>query len=144
MKSKEWLKAMCKKIKPNKKQLNDESDVNKTTIENTGHSRKQDFEKTRKAIDEYFKAKDKGTFKLSYDCEDLIEEIRQDIEEFGENHECILIYKVIDGAFIFTNYDFITDEEPFNPEKELSDNEYYIIATFKYALDVFEKQNTII
>lgn len=144
MKSKEWLKSMRKKLNITQKQLSDESGVNKLTIENIEQGRRKGSEETWKAIEEFFKKKDEGIFKLSYDCEDLIEEIKHDIEEFGEDHACILVYKIVNGAFIFTNYDFITNEEPFDPEKELCDNEYYMITTFKYALDVFEKQNKII
>ena len=81
---------------------------------------------------------------MSFDSEEIIEELEQDIEEFGEDNPCILVYKIIDEHIIFTNYDFITEENPFDPEKELEDGEKFIETSFKYALEVFEAQNKIL
>lgn len=79
----------------------------------------------------------------SYNNEELIDELKRDIDEFGEDHKCILVYKVIDDRIFFTNYDFIVEEDPFDPNKELDDDEKYIVTDFKYALEVFEEQNKL-
>ncbi len=144
MKNKEWLKKMRAKFNITQKQLSDESGVNKLTIENLEQGKRKGSEETWKLIEDYFEKREKGIIDISMDSEDLIQELQEDIEEFGEDHPCILVYKYKNGIFLFTNYDFITDEMPFNPDKELREGEYYIETTFKYALEVFEKQNKII
>ena len=77
MRTKEWLKKMREKFGLSQKQLSEESGVNKLTIENLEQGRRKGSEETWQAIEEYFKKKDEGIFKLSYDCEDLIEEIER-------------------------------------------------------------------
>lgn len=77
----------------------------------------------------------------SYDNEEIINELKRNIEEFGENHKCILVYKVIDNKIFFTNYNFIEEEGFFNLKKELDKDEKYIVTDFKYALKLFEEQN---
>ena len=51
---------------------------------------------------------------------------------------------IIDDYIIFTNYDFVVEEDSFEPEKELDADEFFIQTTLKYALEVFENQNKII
>lgn len=79
--------------------------------------------------------------KYSYDSEDLITELEQDIAEFGEEETCVLFYKNIDERILFTNYDFVV--EGVNYLEELEEDEKYIISNFKYALEVFKAQNEL-
>ena len=141
MKTSKWLKTMRNKYDISQKKLSEETGINKYTIENIEQEKRKGSEETWKIIEDYFKNKDSQDISYSADCEDLINELKEDIEEFGEEHQCILIYKIIDNNFIFTNYDFIVDEMPFEPEKELEKDEQYIETNLKNALMIFEQQN---
>ena len=132
---------MRNKFNISQKKLSEETGINKFTIENIEQEKRKGSEKTWKIIEDYFKNKDNQIISFSVDSEDLIKELKEDIEEFGEEHQCILIYKIIDNNFVFTNYDFIVDEMPFEPEKELEKDEQYIETNLKNALMVFEQQN---
>ena len=144
MRTSKWLKEMRKKFNISQKQLSEESGVNKLTIENLEQGRRKGSEKTWNLIETYFNKKNSdSTINISYDSENLIEELKQDIEEFGEDCKCILIYKIEKNHFVFTNYDFIVEEDIFNPKKELKKGEFYLITNLKYALEIFEKQNEI-
>lgn len=90
-----------------------------------------------KVVRDYFKYP-----KYAYESNELLEELESDIEEFGEEHECVLMYKEVDNHIIFTNYDFIVEEESI--EEVLEDNEKYIITTFKYAYEMLEYINEVI
>ena len=81
--------------------------------------------------------------KISYESSEFIEEIKQDILEFGENYPCILVYKPYKDTVVYTNYDFINHENPFNPETELLKDEKYMQSTLLHALQVFEEQNKL-
>lgn len=141
MKTKEWLKEQRVKYSLTQQQLANEIGVTKFTIENIEQGRRLGSVDTWNKIENYFENSDDDLINISYNSNDLIEELKVDIEEFGEEHKCILIYKVVNDNIVFTNYDFICEEEPFNPDKELLENEYYLETTFKYALEVFENQN---
>lgn len=81
---------------------------------------------------------------ISYNSDELIDELLEDIQEFGPHHKCVLFYKEIDSHLVFTNYDFLVEELPFDPKKELEKDEKYLETTLGYALDVFTAQNKII
>lgn len=139
MKTAEWLKNQRIKHSLTQSQLAQKIGVSKFTIENLEQGRRMGSIETWKKIENYFDNGEK--IQLSYDSSELIEELKADIEEFGEDKPCILVYKIIDEHIFFTNYDFVCDEMPFDPEKELLENEYFIKTTLKYALEVFEAQN---
>lgn len=81
-------------------------------------------------------------FSLSCDSEELIEKLRQDILEFG-NQDCWLIYKHYqDFLIIFTDYQPVDEELPLQKE-ELEEGEMAIIVSYKKALKLFEKQDSI-
>lgn len=141
MKTKEWLKEQRVKYSLTQQQLANEIGISRFAIENIEQGRRLGSVETWNKIENYFENSNDDLINISYNSNDLIEELKIDIEEFGEEHECILIYKVVNDNIVFTNYDFICEEEPFNPDKELLENEYYLETTFKYALEVFENQN---
>lgn len=143
MRTKEWLKKKRIKYCLTQRELANAIKVSPYTIEQIEQGRRLGSADTWKKIEEYFGGEIKEETKISYASDDLIEELKQDIEEFGEEEACILIYKIIGNQIIFTNYGFITNEEPFNSKGELEDGEAYIETTLKYALEVFEKQNNI-
>lgn len=82
-------------------------------------------------------------FKISYECSELIEELKQDITEFGGDRIVIVWCKDYEGVIIYTNYDFIDKDYPIN-ESELEDGEFLKQMTMSALLTVLEKQNEII
>ncbi len=104
---------------------------------------------------------DKGP-SLSFDCDDLIQEVLADIDDFGPDYPCVLFYKKEGDLFIFHNYAL---EEDLNPDdsvledeflrlkyskKELKEafdlqpSEIQIESTLKQAYDIFDYQNRIL
>lgn len=140
MKTKEWLKKQRKLSGITQKELAEKIGTSPFTIEQIEQGRRLGSADTWDKIENYFE----NGVSVSYESEELIEEIKQDIEEFGENYPCILIYKIIDDSIFFTNYDFIIEEDEFNEKTELEENEKYLTTTLKYALEVFQNQNKII
>lgn len=84
--------------------------------------------------------------KISYECSDLIEELKKDVKEFGEDKELYAFYQEVQGHTFLTNYDFIVDEKDCTQfsEKELKNVKYVQIMKAKDILKVLEKQNSII
>lgn len=80
---------------------------------------------------------------ISYECSELIEELKQDIEEFGGDEVVAVWCKEYKGVIIYTNYDFIVNEAPIMNE-ELKDGEFIKQMTMSALLVVLEKQNEII
>ena len=83
---------------------------------------------------------------ISYDSTELIEELKIDIEGFGD-FECWAWFKKIEGAKIYTNYDFKEVESPLtkyeiNQAKE--NGEQFEILKAKHLLELLEKQNEIL
>lgn len=141
MKTKEWLIAKRKEKNLSQNELSKKANINKNTIENIEQGKRIGSIETWKKLENFFEDK---SIKISYESTNLIEEIENDIKEFGEEEPCILIYKTVYNNIIFTNYDFITDEKKFEPKKELEKDEHYIKSTLKYALEVFKEQNKIL
>lgn len=79
---------------------------------------------------------------ISYECSDLITELKHDIAEFGGDKVVAVWCKEYEGVIIYTNYDFIEEEEPLR-ESELKDGEFLKQMTMSALLIVLEKQNSI-
>lgn len=80
---------------------------------------------------------------ISYECSELIDELKQDIAEFGGNKVVAVWCKEYEDVIIYTNYDFIDEEEPLR-ESELKDGEFLKQMTMSALLLVLEKQNSIL
>lgn len=81
--------------------------------------------------------------KISYECDELIEELKQDILEFGEDLMLFAFYEKVNGITFLTNYDFI--EEDGTPH--LEEYEKGTVAEIMKAseiLKILEEQNRII
>ncbi|KRL08037.1 hypothetical protein [Liquorilactobacillus hordei] len=83
---------------------------------------------------------------ISCDSTELIEELKIDIEGFGD-FECWAWFKKIEGAKIYTNYDFKEAESPLtkyeiNQAKE--NGEQFEILKAKHLLELLERQNKIL
>lgn len=104
---------------------------------------------------------DKGP-SLSFDCDDLIQEVLADIDDFGPDYPCVLFYKKEGDLFIFHNYAL---EEDLNPDDSMLEDEFLrlkyskkelkeafdlqpseiqIESTLQQAYDIFDYQNRIL
>lgn len=81
--------------------------------------------------------------KISYDCSELIEELKEDIAEFGGDKIVAVWCKEKLGITFYTNYDFIEEEQPIT-KSELPDGEYIQKMTMSALLILLEKQNKIL
>lgn len=79
---------------------------------------------------------------VSYECSELIKELKADIKEFGGDKIVSVWCKDYKGVVIYTNYDFIDKEDPISPS-ELKDDEFLKEMTMTALLVVLEKQNEI-
>lgn len=82
-------------------------------------------------------------FSVSYECSELIEELKSDITEFG-GHKMVTVWcKEYKGVIIYINYDFIEDDMPLE-KSELKDGEFIKQMTMSALLVILEKQNEIL
>lgn len=79
---------------------------------------------------------------ISYDSSLLIDELRQDIAEFGGNTKVAVWLKKIRGATFCTNYDFLEESMPIT-KAELEDDEFITTMTMSALLTLLEKQDKI-
>lgn len=79
---------------------------------------------------------------ISYECSELIRELKRDILEFGTSKEVAVWCRDYEGITLYTNYDFINDEK-INPAK-LQSVEYIKTMTMGELLPLLERQNAII
>ena len=80
--------------------------------------------------------------KISYECEDIIEELKEDIEEFG-NIDMYAFFDIVDGTRLLTDYTLIEDELPLN-EKEFDEDTQVQVMKAKDILAILEEENRII
>ena len=80
--------------------------------------------------------------KISFECSELIEELKEDIAEFGGETIVAAWCEKCKGVEIYTNYDFFEEESPVE-ESELKDGEYIKQMTMTALLILLEKQNDI-
>ena len=80
---------------------------------------------------------------ISYECEELIKELKADIAEFGGDTIVAVWCKDNSGVTLYTNYDFIEEEEPIT-ENELEKDEYLQKMTMSALQILLEKQNEIL
>lgn len=133
-----WLKKLRTSKNMTQKELAKKTGINIFTIQNIEQGNRKGSEETLKTLKEYFENED-----FSYDSDELIEELKADIAEFGEDHMMYAMFENIDGYLVLTNYDFITEESPLTQEEE---NEYSLILELKAIniLKLLELQNKII
>ena len=84
---------------------------------------------------------DKGPA-LSFDCDDLIQEVLADIHDLGPDYPCLLYYKKEGDLFIFGDYALEEDLE--NPVFDVRPGEVQIESTLQKAYEIFEYQNRIL
>ena len=77
--------------------------------------------------------------KVSFECSDLIEELKMDIAEFGADDPVAVWCKEKFGVELYINYDFIRPENV----KDLQDGEYVKSMTMGELLALMEQQNEL-
>lgn len=78
---------------------------------------------------------------VSFECSDLIKELKRDILEFGADDTVAVWCKKSYGVEIYTNYDFIKPENV--KEHELAEGEYLKSMTMGELLALMEQQNEV-
>lgn len=88
------------------------------------------------AIKTFINTKEDKKMKVSYECSELIEELKQDIAEFGNDMELYVITEQVSGVTIYKDYDF---EKP-----QIKDPESVQKISAADLLKKYEYQNRII
>lgn len=78
---------------------------------------------------------------VSFECTELIKELRRDIADFGENLIVEVIATQLHGITIYKDYNFISDDE--NTEFELKQNEKLVKMPAVELLKLYEKENRL-
>lgn len=78
---------------------------------------------------------------VSFECTELIKELRQDIAEFGKNLIVEVITTQLHGITIYKDYNFISDDE--NTKIELKQNEKLVKMPAVELLELYEKENRL-
>ncbi len=141
IKNSDWLKKMRLKKGLTQKELAEKTGLTIFTIQNIEQGSRKGSSATWEKILNFFERGESP--KISYDSEELIEELKEDIREFGEDYPCWIFYKEVDGRLVFTNYDFDVEEDPIKLDELLPD-EHLLKTTLGDALKLFEKQNSIL
>lgn len=79
---------------------------------------------------------------VSFECTELIKELKEDILEFGGDKIVAVWCKEYEGVVLYTNYDFIAQEMPIQ-KNELKNGEKIIPMTMSALLILLEKQNKV-
>lgn len=80
---------------------------------------------------------------ISFENAKLIEELKQDIAEFGGETVVAVWCREYESATVYTNYDFIHEENPIQ-ESELEANEHIEKMTMTALLILLENQNKVL
>ena len=84
----------------------------------------------------------KAGIKISYDCQSLIDELKQDIAEFGSRLILDVVVQDVEGVTIYKDYNFIEND----PETEftLEPGERIVKMTAATLLMMYEKENELL
>lgn len=80
---------------------------------------------------------------VSFDSEDLMQEIEGDIAEFGGDELCWLVYRPIGNYICFTDYQLAVPEMPLRQE-EHEDGERAFMTTLSEAREWLKRQDAVI
>lgn len=79
---------------------------------------------------------------ISFDCSDLIEELKEDIDEFGEDLTLEVVTEEMEGVTIYKDYHFIGDD--MGEKVSLSEGEHLQKITAVDLLMMYERENGIL
>lgn len=134
----EWLKKRREEERYTRAQLAEMTGLSYDTIRSIELGRRTGSADAWEAINAVL---DKGP-SLSFDCDDLIQEVLADIDDLGPEHPCLLYYKKEGDLFIFGDYALEEDLE--NPVFDVRPGEIQIESTLQKAYEIFEYQNRIL
>ena len=84
----------------------------------------------------------KAGIKISYDCQSLIDELKQDIAEFGSRLILDVVVQDVEGATIYKDYNFIENDPA--TEFTLEPGERLVKMTAATLLMMYEKENELL
>ena len=84
----------------------------------------------------------KAGIKISYDCQSLIDELKQDIEEFGSHLILDVVVQDVEGVTIYKDYNFIENDSA--TEFTLEPGERIVKMTAATLLMMYEKENELL
>ena len=84
----------------------------------------------------------KAGIKISYDCRELIDELKQDIAEFGSHLILDVVVQDVEGATIYKDYNFIENDPA--TEFTLDPGERVVKMTAATLLMMYEKENELL
>ena len=134
----EWLKQRREEERYTRAQLAEMTGLSYDTIRSIELGRRTGSADAWEAINAVL---DKGP-SLSFDCDDLIQEVLADIDDLGPDYPCLLYYKKEGDLFIFGDYALEEDLE--NPVFDVRPGEIQIESTLQKAYEIFEYQNRIL
>lgn len=79
---------------------------------------------------------------ISFDCSELIEELKEDIAEFGGDIIVEVVTEEREGVTIYKDYNFIEDDE--STAFKLSETEKLQRMTASALLLLYEQENSIL
>lgn len=84
----------------------------------------------------------KAGIKISYDCRELIDELKQDIAEFGSHLILDVVVQDVGGVTIYKDYNFIENDPA--TEFTLEPGERIVKMTAATLLMMYEKENELL
>lgn len=81
--------------------------------------------------------------KISYECEDLIDELSEDILEFGESLEVEVITAEYCGVTIYKDYNLPSEGDPEN-DFQLAEGETLVRISAVKLLKLYEEQDSVL
>lgn len=84
----------------------------------------------------------KAGIKISYDCRELIDELKQDIAEFGSHLILDVVVQDVEGVTIYKDYNFIENDPA--TEFTLEPGERIAKMTAATLLMMYEKENELL
>lgn len=84
----------------------------------------------------------KAGIKISYDCRELIDELKQDIAEFGIHLILDVVVQDVEGVTICKDYNFIENDPA--TEFTLEPGERIVKMTAATLLMMYEKENELL
>lgn len=84
----------------------------------------------------------KAGIKISYDCRELIDELKQDIAEFGSHLILDVVVQDVEGITIYKDYNFIENDPA--TEFTLEPGERIVKMTAATLLMMYEKENELL
>ena len=134
----EWLKQRREEERYTRAQLAEMTGLSYDTIRSIELGRRTGSADAWGAINAVL---DKGP-SLSFDCDDLIQEVLADIDDLGPDYPCLLYYKQEGDLFIFGDY--ALEEDLKNQVFDVRPGEIQIESTLQKAYEIFEYQNRIL